>query len=216
MDRSEINPNQFLSIPLFPLGTTLFPGGILPLKIFEVRYLDMVKACFRDHKPFCIVTIAQGNEVRKPNEVVTFSQVGTLASIEQFEAVQPSLFVIQCLGKLRFKIISSELHKNGLWEAQIQTLEDDVHIPVPDELQSASQSLKKVIESLADQGLTKEQMPFSKPFALNDCGWVANRWSELLPLPPGQKEHLLGLDNPRLRLDLVSELLQEMGIMQDE
>jgi Lon protease-like protein len=59
-------------------------------------------------------------------------------------------------------------------------------------------------------------MPFSKPFALNDCGWVANRWSELLPLPPGQKEHLLGLDNPRLRLDLVSELLQEMGIMQDE
>jgi len=204
--------DALITIPLFPLGATLFPDGVMHLKIFEVRYLDMIKNCVRDQTPFGVVTIDQGNEVRMPEEKVIFSTVGTFANISHFEAVQPNLFVIECIGGDRFTTHTNELKKNGLWVAEVRPMEVDPSIAIPLELQPAAQTLQRVIDSMRAQGIAKEQMPFTFPYLVNDCGWVANRWCELLPLTAGQREHLLGLANPRLRLDLVFDLLEEMGI----
>ena len=204
--------DALITIPLFPLGATLFPDGVMHLKIFEVRYLDMIKNCVRDQTPFGVVTIDQGNEVRMPEEKVIFSTVGTFANISHFEAVQPNLFVIECIGGARFTTHTNELKKNGLWVAEVRPMEVDPSIAIPLELQPAAQTLQRVIDSMRAQGIAKEQMPFTFPHLVNDCGWVANRWCELLPLTAGQREHLLGLANPRLRLDLVFDLLEEIGI----
>jgi Lon protease-like protein len=90
---------------------------------------------------------------------------------------------------------------------------DDDVITIPAELKRAADTLQKVITAMTTQGLSEEQIPFTAPYLLNDCGWVANRWCELLPLSAGQREQLLGMGNPRLRLDLVFDVLEEMGIL---
>jgi Lon protease-like protein len=202
----------FTTLPLFPLGTTLYPSGLLSLKIFEVRYLDMIKTCVRENSPFGVVTIDQGSEVRTPQENISFAKVGTFANITHFDAIQPSLYFIQCQGGARFTIRGCERQKNGLWVADVEKMADDEAMPIPPELKVAADTLHKVIQSMTKQGLSEQQMPFIAPYLLNDCGWVANRWCEILPLSAGQREHLLGLANPRLRLDLVVDILEEIGI----
>ena len=207
-----MSDTEYLELPLFPLGTTLFPAGVLSLQIFEVRYLQMIKTCVQDNTPFGVVTLDQGSEIRTPNENISFGRVGTLARIVDFDALKPSLYFIKCLGGSRFNIRNCELKKNGLWVADVEVLEDDASMSIPLELQIAADSLKKVIQSMTSQGMTEQQLPFAMPYLFNDCGWVANRWCELLPLSASQREHLLGLTNPRLRLDLVFDILDDRGL----
>ena len=199
-------------IPLFPLGTTLFPNGILGLKIFEVRYLDMVKKCFKEGSCFGIATIAAGSEVRTPNQAVQLMPIGTLAKILHFDALQPALYFIQCEGQSRFRILESTVQPNGLVMATVELMGDDAIMPIPTELNFSANTLGKVIRAIQEQGISPEEMPFKQPFRLDECGWVANRWAELLPLTPLQKQQLLLKENPRLRLDLVNDFLDQEGV----
>lgn len=202
-----------LTIPLFPLGTTLFPDGLLPLKIFEIRYLDMVKKCLRDTSMFGVVTIDQGSEVRVAGQEVTFAHIGTLASIEAFDAVQPSLFMIRCKGQQRFRVIKSTKQSNGLWIADAELIDNDPFTEIPNELLATADALRKTMAAILEQTSPEEELAIFEPYKFNDCTWVANRWAELLPLPPEQKQHLMSMDNPRVRLDLVAEVLQELGVI---
>lgn len=200
-----------MNIPLFPLGMTLFPDGLAALKIFEVRYLDMTRSSFREGTPFGIVTLNQGSEVRQPTEQVSFADIGTLAEIIDFEATQPSLYSIRCRGQSRFKVDRAEQMPNGLWRADVTFIEQDPAIEIPPELAKSATTLQRVLHSIDEQETPEDQRPVLAPYQLNDCGWVSNRWAELLNLNPQQKQHLMTLENPRLRLDLVQELLEEMG-----
>ena len=201
------------TIPIFPLGTTLYPDGILLLKIFEVRYLDMIKQCVREGSGFGVVTLNSGAEVRTPGEEISFNDVGTFARIKEFDPVQPSLFMIQCHGEQRFRVKSRQTQKNGLITAEVEFLKEDLPTEVPEELKPTSEVLGKVIQSFKEQGAALgKELPFHKPYRFHECGWVANRWCELLQLSPGQKQFFLEQENPRLRLDLVNELLEEMGV----
>lgn len=200
-----------MNIPLFPLGMTLFPDGLAALKIFEVRYLDMTRSCFREGTPFGIVTLNQGSEVRQPTEQVSFADIGTLAEIVDFDAIQPSLYAIRCRGISRFKVDHAEQMPNGLWRAEVTCIEEDPVIEIPPELAKSATTLQRVLQSIDEQDIPDEQRPILKPYRLNDCGWVSNRWAELLNLNAPQRQHLMTLENPRLRLDLVQELLEEMG-----
>ncbi len=210
-------------LPLFPLGTVLFPGGLLPLRIFEVRYLDMISKCHKNGTPFGVVSLTQGSEVRKPsgepsgdgfaNEA--FHEVGTLATIAEYSMPQPGLMVIRCTGTERFKVQSSSKLKHGLWVAQAASLAPDMPVKVPADLQSASDALAKLIRTLQDRAVPTEQMPLLPPYQLDDCGWVANRWSELLPIPVALKQQLMELDNPLVRLELVNDILDRSGITMD-
>ena len=209
------------SLPLFPLGTTLYPGGLLPLRIFEVRYLDMIGKCHKNGAPFGVVALTEGSEVRKANPTAPtgdgfareeFNAVGTLATITEFSVPQPGLMVIQCKGEQRFRISTREKLKHGLWIADVTRLDDDLPVTVPSDLQASANALAKLIKTLQQREALEERLPVAPPFRLDDCGWVANRWCELLPLPNELKQRLMELENPLVRLELVSDILERSGI----
>ncbi|MEO8859264.1 MAG: LON peptidase substrate-binding domain-containing protein [Burkholderiaceae bacterium] len=214
-------PLTLASLPLFPLGTVLYPGGLLPLRIFEVRYLDMIGKCHKLGAPFGVVALTEGAEVQRPaangpsgdafaNEA--FDTVGTLARITEFSVPQAGLMVIRCTGVQRFSITRSEKLKHGLWVADVMHLEPDQSIAVPPDLRPVSDALSRLIQSLLERGLAQDQMPIHAPYLLGDSGWVANRWCELLTLPLALKQRLMALDNPLVRLELVGDLLERNGV----
>jgi Lon protease-like protein len=210
-------PATLITIPLFPLGSMLFPQGVIHLNIFELRYITMIRECHKNGTEFGLVGIEEGSEVSKPGmQTLNFFEIGTLARIVDFVEIEPSLFQIRCEGGSRFKIHSSALQKNGLWVGEIETLAGDSHIEVPDELDESVNILGKLIKHFQKSGVPPEQFPFSQPYRLNDCGWVANRWAELLPINNLQKKLLLEQTNPRIRLDLAFELLQQKQIQFDD
>ena len=200
-----------LTFPLFPLSTVLFPDGVLPLQIFEVRYLDMIGRCIADGTPFGVVLLTQGSEVRTPEVEERFLQSGTLASVQETAASAPGLLHVVCRGAARFKIVSSRRRSNGLWMAETELVEDDRMIPIPSELLGAADALDKVLASLHE--VPEQRWPVLPPFRLDDCGWVANRWCDLLPLPNHQKHSMLMLDNPVIRLELMHDVLDEHGLI---
>lgn len=214
------------SLPLFPLGTALFPDGVLPLQIFEVRYLDMIGKCHKTGAPFGVVSLTEGSEVRKPAGPPlkdaspsgdafaheAFNLVGTLATITAFSVPQPGMMVIQCRGAERFSISRQEKLKHGLWIADATRLEADLPVAIPEDLQKVADALGKLIQNLQERKVVLDQMPLLPPYRLDDCGWVANRWCELLPMPLELKQRLLVLDNPLVRLELVCDILERSGI----
>lgn len=214
------------SLPLFPLGTVLFPGGLLPLRIFEVRYLDMIGKCHKTGAPFGIVSLTEGSEVRRVVDATSkdakptgdafaheaFNTVGTLATITEFSVPQPGLMVIQCSGIHRFKIARQEKLRHGLWIADVTRMDDDLPVRVPSDLQKTVDALAKLIRNLQQSDAPAEKLPVLAPYRLDDCGWVANRWCELLPIPLLLKQQLMELDNPLLRLELVGDILERLGI----
>ena len=200
------------SLPLFPLGAVLFPDGVLTLRIFEVRYLDMIGRCHKAGAPFGVVLLTQGTEVRRPGSTEAFSHVGTLATISEIETPRPGLMMIRASGAQRFRIQASDQLKHGLWVANVERLDADMTVAIPDDLKNTAQALAKLIESLQQKAESPARMPLQGPWRLNDCGWVANRWCELLPLPIQLKQQLMELNNPLVRLELVSDVLARTGI----
>ena len=200
------------SLPLFPLGAVLFPEGVLTLRIFEVRYLDMIGRCHKAGAPFGVVLLTQGSEVRRPGATEAFSHVGTLATISEVETPRPGLMLIRASGAQRFRIRASDQLKHGLWVADVERLDADMAVAIPDDLKMASQALANLIQSLEQKADSPGQMPVQGPFRLDDCGWVANRWCELLPLPAQLKQQMMELDNPLVRLELVCDVLVRTGI----
>ena len=206
-------PLTLSSLPLFPLGSVLFPGGMLALRVFEVRYLDMVRKCHLAGAPFGVVALTQGHEVRQagaPDE--QFNDVGTLAVIDQIDSPQAGLITLLCRGTQRFRITQRRHLAHGLWTADVAHLDQDLQVPIPDDLEKAAQALLQVLKNLQqrDPGAATVITPTAEQ--LNDCGWVANRWCELLPVPLELKQQLMELDNPLVRLELVGDVLERTGI----
>ncbi len=210
----------------------LFPGGNLPLRIFEVRYLDMIGKCHKVGAPFGVVSLTSGAEVQKPSSKMannptpnnlapsafapeSFNCVGTLATIAEFSSPQAGLMVIRCVGSQRFRIDRQQRLNHGLWVADVTRIAEDMQAPIPADLQRVADALDQVITSLKSRGMPEAQLPFHPPHHLDDCAWVANRWCELLPLPPAQKQQLMALENPLVRLELVSDVLLKAGILTD-
>ena len=209
------------SLPLFPLGTVLYPGGVLPLRIFEVRYLDMIGRCHKAGAPFGVVALTRGSEVqRAPSAEPTgeafaderFHDVGTLATITELVRPQAGLIEIRCVGTQRFTLTRREKLRHGLWVGDVQLQPQDQPTPVPPDLLPIAQALSRLIERLQAQDDLALRLTMQPPLQLDDCGWVANRWCELLGLPPHLQQRLMALDNPLVRLELVGDLLQRQGI----
>lgn len=203
------------AIPLFPLNTVLFPDGHLPLQIFEVRYLDMIKKCIASDAPFGVVSLLEGAEVRKPGQEEILSDVGTLAQILEWTAPMAGLVRVHCSGTSRFQVFGSERLKNGLWMGEVETVEPDNVVDIPADQQGVANALGALIRSLQQRQTPPDQMPLVPPYRLDECGWVANRWCELLSLGTEEKMRLLTQQNPLLRLELVHDLLCENGLLDD-
>lgn len=200
------------NLPLFPLGSVLYPGSVLPLRIFEVRYLDMIRRCIDNGAPFGIVSLTQGQEVVKPGQSESFAQVGTLATITHHESPQPGLRVIRCLGQQRFRTSRTERLRNGLWMADVSYLPEDSVVSVPQELFACRSLFESVLARMPTETQADLFPGEATSAQLSDCSWLANRWCQLLPLPLEMKQRLLELDSPLIRLELVSDLLDKLGL----
>ena len=198
-----------LQIPLFPLGTVLFPDGVIALKIFEARYLDMIKRCLREETLFGVISIMKGSEIQdEEDQSTTFANIGTLARIEDFDPIQPALYMTKSFGTQRFKLIEAKQAEDGLWLGEVELIENDPLIPIPQEHAKVVTLLNEIISVIESEDLLGET-PFKAPHKLDDCGWVSNRLAELLPLSIAQKNHLLAQSNPRIRLDLITEIIDD-------
>ena len=191
----------------------LFPDGVLALRVFEVRYLDMVRKCHQAGAPFGVVCLTQGREVRQPGgPEEQFSDVGTLAVIEQIDTPQPGLITLQCRGSQRFRITQRNHLPHGLWIADVNQLDPDLFVPVPGDLKKAATALAQVLHTLQQRDPETPSAIRPTEAQLDDCGWVSNRWCELLPVPLELKQRLMELDNPLVRLELVGDVLERSGI----
>lgn len=207
------SPGALQSLPLFPLGTVLFPQSLLSLRVFEVRYLDMVRKCERTGAPFGVVALQSGSEVRQAGAAPPqLHPVGTLAGIVQLQQPQSGLLQLQCQGLQRFRILDHRQLPHGLWVADVQLLPADVGIAVPPHLRATAQALAQVLMQLHARASDADHAQLPSAAQMADCGWVANRWSELLPLPVALKQQLMALDSPLVRLELVADLLERNGI----
>ena len=201
--------SRLAALPLFPLQSVLFPGGKLALKIFEARYLDLVADCLRSQQPFGVVCLLQGGEVRG-DKAVRFEGSGVLARLDEVDSEQPGLLHARCSGTQRFRLHgAAQQRSDGLWVADAELLPDDEPLsPAPQHLATV-QALANAIAALKAQG----SEPFALPHRLDDAGWVANRWCELLPISLAAKQKLMELPDAQLRLQLVHEYLRGKGVV---
>lgn len=199
--------------PLFPLGSVLFPDGRLALRIFEPRYLDMIQRCHAQGRPFGVVALTQGHEVRQREgegfRREAFHDVGTLAQITHFEHDQPGLIHIRARGTLRFRLRSSRCLSHGLWVGQAGLLSEDPPVSVPYDLGTAVSQLQQLAADWRDR-IAADDVPVQPPYGWDDAGWLANRWAELLPMPLEDRQRLMEMDNPLLRLELVVDRLDAL------
>lgn len=193
-------------IPLFPLSQGLSPDGMLHLNIFEVRYLDLIKRCQREATPYGVVGLVQGHEVQIPDEVPKLHRVGTLAHLHHVDAVQPALLQVVCRGGQRFVLESHERGPYGVWYAQVRYLPADTPEPIPPTLQPLANILGRLIAD-GQQAGSQQALPIFAPYRLDECGWVANRWTELLPIPANDKQQLLAEQDPVQRLHQVARFV---------
>jgi Lon protease-like protein len=206
---APISPPHF-PLPLFPLQAVLFPGGLLSLKVFEARYLDLVSASLRENKPFGVVALRQGSEVRKAGEPVVLEDIGTAAELIDVDSTQPGILQVRCRGLKRFKVLSREQQPDGLWLAQAEHIDDDdEHIAPGEAYLETVRGLANAIATLKQQGAE----PFLKPFKFESAGWVSNRWCEILPISIAAKQKLMELPDPQVRLQLVNEFLRTKGVV---
>ena len=183
------------SIALFPLNIVLFPGGPLPLRIFETRYVDMVRRCLREDQRFGVALIREGNEVG-PAE--TF-EVGTLAKIVDFHQLSDGFLGLSCVGEERFRIMSRSRQVDGLNLAQIEEIRSEPKLKVPEHHARLPKLLESVLPQLGEVYAGIEMH-------LDDAAWVGFRLAEILPIAATEKQFFLELDDPLRRLDALSPL----------
>ncbi|HMH89174.1 MAG TPA: LON peptidase substrate-binding domain-containing protein [Steroidobacteraceae bacterium] len=190
-------PSMPPSIALFPLNIVLFPGGPLPLRIFETRYVDMVRSCMRGDQRFGVALIREGGEVG-PAE--TFD-VGTMAKIIDFHQLSDGFLGLSCIGEQRFRIVGRSRQADGLNLAQIDSMAAEPKIAVPERHARLAELLKTVLPELGEVYAGIEMH-------LDDAAWVGHRLAEILPIAATEKQFCLELEDPIERLDVLSPLAQ--------
>jgi Lon protease-like protein len=185
-------------LALFPLGTVLYPGGPLPLRIFEPRYVDLVKRCTRDNAPFGVVLIREGAEA---GPVARIAEVGTSARIVDFYALADGLLGLYCLGERRFRVLRRWQQEDGLHLAEVTWFAEEPPCALPAEHQHLAALLTRIIPELGELYEGVAMRP-------DDAAWVSFRLAELLPISPDDKQSCLELEDPLVRLARLGPLVR--------
>lgn len=203
-------------LPLFPLNTVLFPDGILPLKVFETRYIDMIKNCMKTETPFGVVLIKSGQEVGSTAVPV---DVGCIANITQWDMPTLGLLMLRTQGGDRFRIVETRTLPDHRVEARVDMIASDDIAGISDIHVSCAKALKIVIDDISEklrQDSPETQAfdsPFSNPVKLDSASWVANRWCEILPIPMKARQKLMELEDAQSRLAVVHKYLEQHEIL---
>jgi Lon protease-like protein len=207
-------PDHTPWLPLFPLNTVLFPDGVLPLRVFEARYIDMVRDCMKREAPFGVVLIKSGKEV---GAVAEPEDVGCLAHIAQWDMVSLGVLLLRTQGGERFRILETRALPDQRLEARIEMLATDGAAPFSDMHVRCAAALKMVIDDINAKAPPEQantiDSPFAQPIRLDDATWVANRWCEILPISLKARQKLLELDDAQDRLQVIYQYLQQHDII---
>ncbi|KVN36045.1 ATP-dependent protease [Burkholderia pyrrocinia] len=202
-----------LDLPLFPLHTVLFPGGVLPLKVFEARYLDMSRACLRDNAPFGVCLLKSGPEVAQEGAVSVPETIGCMARIVECDTGEFGMLFLQAIGTQRFELLSYRVEANGLIVGIAEPLPDDIPLEGEQALAqfgACAEVLERIIEALKQKN-EPDKLPFCEPFRLDDPSWVSNRLAELLPLDLRARQKLMEFPDVGARIDAVHHVLNRHG-----
>lgn len=191
------------AVPVFPLNSVLFPGGVLQLRIFEARYLDMVSRCLRDDSGFVIALINSGQETG--GDATVFS-IGTLVSISHWDSTSDGLLGITAQGRQKVTIGERSVGKDRLMMAAIEPFEPEPARELPPEFTGLANLLEKILQEI---GSPVNQL---EP-ALTDAAWVAGRLTEVLPIPLKTKQDLLEMDDPLSRLHALRDEMLALNIV---
>ncbi len=197
-------------IPLFPLHSVLFPGGRLPMRIFEQRYMDMAKVCLKESSSFGICLIASGEEVaqrgRKP---ATPEAVGTLAHIADWDMPQLGVLNIVAQGGDRYRLRKHWVEPSGLLRAEVELIAAPAVMPIPGAYARLVPLLRAIVEDLAEDAPNAP----AKPHCFFDAGWLGMRYAELLPIPLAAKQKLLEIEDSIDRLEIIYRFLESKGLL---
>ena len=203
---TESSPAATRQLPLFPLGTAVFPGSLLHLQIFELRYLQMIGECERQGTPFGVVTLTRGGEVHQPGgPAEQFEPIGTCMRLEKVARPRPGMLHIWCRAQDSFEVLRTQQRSDGLWLAEVRDLPPEPALAVPEHLRYLSAQMVDALQRLQDPAM--DPVPWPQPWPADDCAWLSQRWSELLPLPTAMKYRLLALREPLMRLELVGDMV---------
>ena len=186
-------------IPLFPLHTVLFPGGPLPLRIFETRYTDMVRRCMREQLPFGVLMIEAGEEA---GDVASTATVGCSARIADFGALPDGLLGISCVGERRFRVQRVWREADGLNMGAVEWIAPRAPVALPADYSRLAATVRRALGELEDHYQHVERH-------FDDADWVGNRLAELLPIELADKQALLEIDDPLARLDALLSIVPE-------
>ena len=188
-----------MRIPLFPLRTVLYPGGPLPLRIFEARYIDMISDCMKTEKPFGVLLIREGAETGPAR---TFD-VGTLARITDWYQGSDGLLGVTAVGDRRFRLLSADRQADGLNVGDVELLDVEIPVPLPAEYRPMAEILAGVLDNLG-----KLYEPLDKNY--DDAGWLSYRFAEILPISPEDKQAYLEIEDPIERLRRIRTVLRDV------
>jgi uncharacterized protein len=198
-------------LPLFPLQAVLFPGGLLSLKVFEARYLDLVTDCLRNRSHFGVVALQTGSEAgkNKSNEAPRMESSGVVAELIDVDSAQTGILQVRCKGLQRFDIKTTRQEGNGLWVARVANQAEDLDAAPASDMVDTVRALASAIGSLKEQG----SEPFLQPYRFDSASWVSNRWCEILPISLTAKQKLMELPDGLARLQLVRDFLRSKGVV---
>jgi uncharacterized protein len=191
------------TVPIFPLNTVLYPGTLLPLRIFEARYMDMAKECLKRSSPFGICLITEGEEVGKP---AAHERIGCLARLTDVDMEELGVLKARAEGTERFRVVSSEVAKNGLIVGEVEPLQPEADAIDAPGLAECAEFLRKAIAGIGPDR-------FRAPFRFDDATWVGFRLAEILPLRSDVKQKLLELTDASLRLAVLHKFLKQQRLV---
>jgi uncharacterized protein len=194
-------------LPLFPLRTVLFPGGILPIKIFEARYVDMATACIKAERPFGVCLLTAGEEVAPPGTRQEFATIGTLARIVRFDIPEVGILHAVCAGEARFRVHRHHVARDNLVTGEVTQLAAEPALPLSTEYAPLATLLELIATRIGPDN-------FPEALRFDDGSWVSYRLAELLPLPLSIKQSMLEVNDAAIRLRVLRDFCAQQGLLQ--
>lgn len=193
---------KIADLPIFPLGTVLFPGGTLPLKVFEARYMDMARACLKSSSPFGVCLIKEGAEVGAP---AVPHALGCLARITECDMKQLGVLSLMTRGGERFRVEETRIQSDGLVRARVTVMTDEPALAVAQEFAGCADLMRALLPKPPPELLPP-------PHDFDDARWLSFRLAEVLPIPPLARQKLLEIEDAQTRLAILKRFLEQQGL----
>jgi Lon protease-like protein len=197
-------------LSIFPLDTVLFPDGVLPLRVFEARYLDLVRECTTADLPFGVCLITEGSEV---GEAAAHEPIGCTARIVDFDLEESGLLNLRALGGQRFRVLERTVRQDGLIRADIEMIDPDEAVAIPDDFEGCVSLVRRLVDDLVARETDPMRQMIAQPYRFESAAWVGNRLCEFLPIAPGARQKLMQLDDPIARLSLIHQYLHQHQVI---